>query len=179
MQCSYRWRCFHALAAGPLLAEEAEALKNARDDIRKSYEEKGYTEVDRAYTVEAVCDKLDIPAETRDLAYRKLEDASPEMQKLILEARMKIIYSSGSWYVDDGGMYMVWFNDNTREWGELPTFSALFPGWDVPTEPADVNNEQAATSLRSLLFNGIVDLPRAVAGVLSKIFYTWNLGSGT
>lgn len=78
-----------------------------------------------------------VSPETAATAYMDIEDATPAMREEILKARNEIIFHN-SWVVDGyGATYTA--PDGTVE--ELPLFSSLFPGWDVPrtqTEPAEV-----------------------------------------
>ncbi len=67
--------------------------------------------------------------EAQSYAYMDLETAPEELQKKILEAREVIIYSQ-SW-VADGFECYVTSPDGTRE--TIPSFSELFPGWELPT----------------------------------------------
>ena len=66
--------------------------------------------------------------EARKIAYQELEGASAEMRAKILEAR-ELIINNTSWVADGyAGGYVA--PDGTME--ELPHFSELFPGWDLP-----------------------------------------------
>ncbi|CAH0122362.1 MULTISPECIES: hypothetical protein [unclassified Paenibacillus] len=71
------------------------------------------------------------------LAYSDLDAAPEEWKDAILEARNSIIYSA-SWTVD--GQVSYERPDGTIE--ELPEFSDLFPGWDVPKLNENVRKEQ-------------------------------------
>lgn len=73
------------------------------------------------------------------LAYYNLEEAPLEWKDAILEARNTIIYST-SWTVD--GQVSYESPGGTIE--ELPEFSVLFPGWDVPKLNVDMRNESLA-----------------------------------
>ncbi len=146
------------------------------DDIRKSYEEKGYTEVPKSSLNNILRSKSSIPSEVFDLAYMNLESASPDMQEKILEARSQIISGSVSWYDDSNGLVAVWGNDNTREWGEMPTFSELFPGWDNPSLSTDPATDQPSISPRTYLYFGSVRLVTASGSQLTAPFFTWDLG---
>ncbi len=65
-------------------------------------------------------------------AYLDLDSASPSMQQKILDARNTIIFSKD--WVADG--YEADVEDvSTGEVLEtLPSFSELFPGWDLPVD---------------------------------------------
>lgn len=64
----------------------------------------------------------------KNYAYMDLDSASEEMKETILEARKTIIYSQ-SW-VAEGVTGTITDVDGTVT--ELPTFSELFPQWDMP-----------------------------------------------
>lgn len=78
-------------------------------------------------------------------AYLDLDSASPSMQKKILDARNTIIFSKD--WVADG--YEADVEDVTT--GEvletLPSFSELFPGWDLPVDEsiASTSNDSSLT----------------------------------
>lgn len=62
-----------------------------------------------------------------ELAYADIYAAPEEWKEKILEARSEVIFST-SWAVNGAGCIV--HTDGTIE--ELPEFSELFPGWDVP-----------------------------------------------
>lgn len=66
--------------------------------------------------------------EAKKIAYEDLNTASKEMQAKILEAR-KVIINSASWAADGWTAYTVDENGNKTQ---LPHFSDLFPGWEMP-----------------------------------------------
>lgn len=66
---------------------------------------------------------------TEQIAYLDIDRATPEVQKAILEARNEIIFGDQGWTVD--GAVKI-FNIKEGTVRELPEFSELFPGWDVP-----------------------------------------------
>lgn len=71
-------------------------------------------------------------AEAEQYAYLDLNSATPAMQEKILEARNTIIFSK-DWVADGHEAYVG--DVTTGEVLEvLPTFSDLFPGWDLPVE---------------------------------------------
>ena len=78
-------------------------------------------------------------------AYLDLDSASPSMQQKILDARNTIIFSKD--WVADG--YEADVEDVTT--GEvletLPSFSDLFPGWDLPVDEsiASTSNDSSLT----------------------------------
>lgn len=72
-----------------------------------------------------------------EYAFMDMKNASDSMREKILEARETIIFSK-SWAAD--GAQLGIFNVETGEIVEwLPSFSSLFPGWDVPV--MDTNKE--------------------------------------
>ena len=66
--------------------------------------------------------------EAKAFAYMDLDTAPAELQETIQKAREVIIYSQ-SW-VADGFECYVTSPDGTRE--TIPSFSELFPGWELP-----------------------------------------------
>ena len=66
--------------------------------------------------------------EAKKIAYQDLNTASKEMQAKILEAR-KLIINSTSWAADGYTAYTV---DENGKKTQLPHFSDLFPGWEMP-----------------------------------------------
>lgn len=66
--------------------------------------------------------------EAQSFAYMDLDAAPAELQETIRKAREVIIYSR-SW-VADGFECYVTSPDGTRE--TIPSFSELFPGWELP-----------------------------------------------
>ncbi len=74
--------------------------------------------------------------EAAEYAYLDLDSASEELKEKILEARRIIIFHS-RWVADGYSGNIV--NVITGESEPLPTFSELFPGWDLPVyDPAEV-----------------------------------------
>ena len=81
----------------------------------------------------AETDRVEEPLErAQQYAYMDLEEASPEMQEKILEARREIIYSEE--WVADGYTMSVVDMDTGETVREIPAFSEVFPGWDLPVE---------------------------------------------
>jgi len=70
----------------------------------------------------------------REIAYMDVETASAEMQERILEARETII-NSENWVADDFEATLVREDGTTTN---LPQFSELFPGWDIPVDESAV-----------------------------------------
>ena len=102
-------------------------------------------------------------------AYLDLETASPELADTILAARNTIIYHS-TW-VADGYKAQIVDVATGEVLEEVPTFSELFPGWDIPVEtPA----EEAAdlTTQATEEFPSTVYLSRPRAGVHATPFLT-------
>lgn len=94
--------------------------------------------------------------EALKIAYLDLENASPEMQKKILDAREKIIFST-DWVADGFEMRIEDTEGNLIR--TVPSFSEVFPNWDLPVfdasnmtdspaPPNDFNNVDA-TAARS------------------------------
>lgn len=79
---------------------------------------------------------------TEAYAYMDLETASPEMQEKILKAREEIIFSQ-SWAADDVSLYVVDIETGERE--RVPSFSELFPGWDLPSYDPEIEEESEET----------------------------------
>ena len=78
-------------------------------------------------------------------AYLDLDSASPSMQQKILDARNTIIFSKD--WVADG--YEADVEDVTtgEDLETLPSFSELFPGWDLPVDEsiASTSNDSSLT----------------------------------
>lgn len=74
-------------------------------------------------------------AEAEQYAYLDLDSAPPALREKILAARTAIIFSKD--WVADG--YEAYVGDVTT--GEilevLPTFSSLFPGWELPVDATE------------------------------------------
>lgn len=89
--------------------------------------------------------------EIQERAYMDMEQASPEMQQSILEARKEIVNNT-DWVADGYTGYIQ--NVETGEIiKELPQFSELFPGWDIPVEditPVDESKTQIIIEENSL-----------------------------
>lgn len=109
-------------------------------------------------------DSVEVPSEAmveaaKEIAYMDVNSASAEMQERILEAR-EVIIESESW-VAEGWNATITHADGTVE--EVPTFSELFPGWDMPV----CKSENATRSSNVLkLYSPVsqvveVDLPKA------------------
>lgn len=67
------------------------------------------------------------------LAFREPDPAQPELADEILSARERIIYSR-SWAADGYTVYIEDLESGRIE--RLPSFSELFPGWDMPAADA-------------------------------------------
>lgn len=170
--------------------EKEELVKMVHEDL----ERRGYTEAAPVSAARARA-SIDVPPEVLELAYSDLETASPEKKQEILEARNQVIYSAKNWYVDEGGLYFVSIDENTKTWRQVPKFSELFPGWDPPCAPApketsiesDVNFDFITESTMSQLMEGMAStlnavtnlptvnghfaIPKTVSGVLAEPFY--------
>ena len=82
--------------------------------------------------------------EAEALAYLDLDSAAEDMKDRILEARRILIFST-SWVADgySGSVQNVITGEIIRT---LPTFSELFPGWDLPVLP-DTEDQITADGL--------------------------------
>jgi hypothetical protein len=74
--------------------------------------------------------QLAMVAAAEEIAYMDVATASPAMKADVLEARKVIIYNE-TW-IADGYHATVTAPDGTKT--EVPHFSDLFPGWDLPVE---------------------------------------------
>lgn len=159
--------------------------KVAAKMAREHYEELGYVEVESPITKENIRSCADISSECVELAYMDIDNAPVELQQEILDARREIIYKADGWYVADGRVYVTWFDDAEKTWGELPTFEELFPGWEVPIEQNYEKSEDhvetvddiLAEGRNSILFNGKVTLRKASTTSLASPFKIWNLAN--
>lgn len=90
---------------------------------------------------EVVAESMSIE-EAKKYAYLDYDSASPEMREKILAARNVIIYSTD--WVADGYSGCIQDVETGETIKTLPTFSELFPGWDMPvtdTTKADVTED--------------------------------------
>lgn len=67
-----------------------------------------------------------------EFAYLDADKATPELKEKILEARKEIIYNTD--WVADGYVGCIRNIKTGKLIKELPEFSEVFPGWDVPIE---------------------------------------------
>ena len=74
----------------------------------------------------------EVPDWAERYAYLDFDSASPGLKEIILKARREIIFSTD--WVADG--HSMWVEDmRTGEIiREIPKFSEVFPGWDIPEE---------------------------------------------
>lgn len=79
-------------------------------------------------TAQAEAERVKELEEAKKIAYQDLKTASSEMQAKILEAR-KLIINNTSWAADGFTAYTV---DENGKKTQLPHFSDLFPGWEMP-----------------------------------------------
>lgn len=93
-------------------------------------------------------------AEAEQYAYMDLDSASDDMKETILEARSTIIYSE-SWVADGYTGYIIDDADGTVE--EVPSFSELFPDWDMPT--VDDTAVEDATNMAESQTASITSIP--------------------
>lgn len=157
--------------------EMAAFYEIAATQMREYYEKLGYTEVERPSTFMQVCNELGVSSDVQALASMDIDSAPADMKEDILAARNEIIFSADGWYADKAGIYLVWFDNAKKEWGELPKFSELFPGWDLPTvvnESADEGLEVENRAAESL-FNGSVRLKEPSTTTLTSPFKTWDV----
>ena len=106
------------------------------------------------------------------IAYLDVETAAPAVQDAILEARAEIIYGDQAWTVD--GAVTV-FNIKTGTVTELPEFSDLYPGWDIPERnismaPTGIPCMTTYSSAAGILIEKIVSLQVASAFTASQDF---------
>lgn len=80
-------------------------------------------------------------ARAREIAYMDMDTAPVAMRESILEAR-EVIINSQCWVADGYKGYLI-APDGTET--EVPHFSELFPGWDLPA--VDVSNTSAVASI--------------------------------
>ena len=69
------------------------------------------------------------PPTVEKYAHMSLEGASPELAEKILDSRWELVYGHQAWTVN--GAVSIRHEDGTIE--QLPEFSELFPGWDLPS----------------------------------------------
>lgn len=115
--------------------------------------------------------------EENDIAYLNLDEASPDMQEEILEAREQIIYNT-SWVADGySGAVIDAYTGEVIE--ELPHFSEVFPNWDMPvgeiTEDEVETMPQIGVGLDDFLvyYSGRVYLEEASPNQNAEAFCTF------
>lgn len=81
--------------------------------------------------IDITTEQKDILKDAEQYAYLDPDTASPELQEKILDARNAIIFSQG--WVADGHTGYIQDVRTGEILRELPTFSELFPDWDMPT----------------------------------------------
>lgn len=108
----------------------------------------------------------------KQLAYMDIAHAPAALKDDILSAREEIIYGNQAWTVD--GAVSIIRKDGSVE--ELPEFTDLYPGWEIPEhKPAIVTSDVASYSGRSTIgYTGNVYLTRASSTVNSKSFYSFT-----
>lgn len=152
--------------------------------MREHYEKMGYTEVAYTATLSEICDMVNIDAEVYTLANMDIETAPPEMKADILAARNKIIFSTDEWYADSAGIIVAKVDHEKKEWYEVPKFSELFPGWDLPKNTVNnvetVDNSDISPALIEplVVFNDDVKLVAPPATGPTDPFKVWNVPSG-
>jgi hypothetical protein len=109
------------------------------------------------------------------LAYSDLDSAPEEWKSAILTARESIIYSK-SWTIEGQVSYEL--PDGTIK--QLPEFSDLFPGWDVPKLNKAVS-DKSSTALNDPIFTimtanyaGYVYLKAPPTNQESPVFYVFT-----
>lgn len=110
------------------------------------------------------------------IAYLDLDTAAPAVQDAILEARAEIVYGDQAWTVDGAAAI---YDTKTGTVTELPEFSDLYPGWDVPEMnvsmsstgmPCMAANSRAASRAAGICLEETVSLKVASAFAASEDF---------
>ncbi len=114
--------------AEPRLINTAYILENENVSLPVTLENNSVIVGMNMITVEKSVDTADEMEEARRYAYMDLESATPEEAEKITEARRKIIFNE-SWIADGFTGYIV--NMQTGEKTPVPSFSELFPDWDI------------------------------------------------
>lgn len=109
----------------------------------------------------------------RGIAYMDLESAPVEMRDDILEARAQIIFGDQAWTVD--GVVSIINGDGSIQ--ELPEFSELFPGWEIPDANVTDINMLPVTYSDTIDFEEQVHFTLATEWVFSPDF-TQFTGTG-
>lgn len=144
--------------------------------MREKLTEEGYTEV-KAEPAAAIRSQIDVDPETLELAYSDLEGATAGEQKAILDARETVMENADSWFLDEGGFYIVEINEEDKTWREPARFSELFPDWDPPTHPVEEDSSddaQNAPAARSIVFDSVVGVPKFVPHTITAPFNRWS-----
>lgn len=97
----------------------------------------------QSYAASAEEDHQAALARAEQYAYLDLDSASPELQEKILDARNTIIYSQD--WVADGFTGYIGDVRTGEILKELPTFSSLFPDWDLPILDTATESENENT----------------------------------
>jgi len=95
-----------------------------------------------------------------EFAYLDADKATPELKEKILEARKEIIYNTD--WVADGYVGCIRNIKTGKLIKELPEFSEVFPGWDVPIEENNAKMEIKPLSIGTGLDDWIVLLSERV-----------------
>lgn len=96
-------------------------------------------------------------------AYYDLDSASAEMKEIILAAREEIIFSSE--WVADGYMGVIRDKDTGEIIRNVPTFSEVFPEWDLPIREESIQgvtlaekNETPEVEINSFTWTRLISL---------------------
>lgn len=123
-----------------------DAISNSAKYTHDNLTEMGFTEGEPVQ-VNVARLQIDVDPEIIELAYSEIDENDPGKKMEILKARNVVANSVAGWYDDLGGCYAVKVDTNTMTWHELPKYSELFPGWDLPKDygdtEEDVSNEDS------------------------------------
>ncbi len=118
--------------ASEALTEE-ELFQQSVEEVHADLIEMGFTKGE-PITASAARAQIDVEPSVLKLAYSEIDESDPKEKLEILRARNIVAESSSGWYDDQGGIYAVKVDTNTMTWHEMPKYSELFPGWDLPMD---------------------------------------------
>ena len=113
-----------------------------------------------------------------EFAYLDADKATPELKEKILEARKEIIYNT-EWGAD-GYVGCIRNIKTGKLIKELPEFSEVFPGWDVPIEKNNAKIEISEPVLPAVpADNTMEEIEPLSIGLLSERVYLKSASSTT
>lgn len=122
---------YDAIASVPFETMHGQALQDA---YAEALQEAGWAVVDPAAVPSPQA--LDIDPEILELAYSDLDSAVPEMKEKIRAARNEIIFHPSMGWSAAEAIFSASVDYEAKVVTLQPRFEDLFPGWEVPMDPA-------------------------------------------